>query len=112
MALLYVNSLATIALLLLNPSFSSLDLGLLPTPSPDIAHSPIRYSAPEGHHPDLYNIPNQLPSWEVLRADGTTATATAGAGVGAKRSYDTYGVDNFFTDVKKRRVNPSYDTRA
>ncbi|CAL1694159.1 unnamed protein product [Somion occarium] len=89
-------------------SEGSSDFGVLPTPSPDIAHSPIRYSVPEPHHHDIYNIQNQLPSWEVLRSDGTTATTTPGAGGGAKRSYD-YSVGDFFTDVKKRRVNPSYD---
>jgi hypothetical protein len=29
---------------------------------------------------------------------------------GSKRGHD-YGVDDFFTDMKKRRVNPSYDPR-
>jgi hypothetical protein len=43
-----------------------------------------------------------MPSWEVLHADGSATTA------GTKRSHD-YGVGDFLTDVKKRRVNPSYD---
>jgi hypothetical protein len=40
-------------------------------------------------------------AWEHTRSESLT---------GSKRSYD-YGVDDFFTDVKKRRVNPSYDPR-
>ncbi|KAI0073930.1 hypothetical protein K474DRAFT_1685972 [Panus rudis PR-1116 ss-1] len=91
----------------LSLSDGSSDFGILPTPSPDIAHSPIRYSAPESHG-SLYHIQEPLPSWEVLRPDGTTTTATNTGGLGAKRSYD-YGVGDFVLDVKKRRVNPSYD---
>ncbi|KAJ3477247.1 hypothetical protein NLI96_g10598 [Meripilus lineatus] len=86
-------------------SSRSIDFGVLPTPSPDIAHSPIHYSHPH----DLYSLPNHLPSWEVLRPDGSSATVTPGA-AGSKRSYD-YGVGEFFTDVKKRRVAPAYDPR-
>jgi hypothetical protein len=46
---------------------------------------------------------SQLPSWEVLRGDQQLST-------GSKRPHD-YNVDDFFTDMKKRRVNPSYDPR-
>lgn len=73
---------------------------LLPTPSPELLHPPAH---PHSHHPssphDIY-LQNQ-PSWEPTRTESL---------IGSKRSYD-YGVDDFFTDVKKRRVNPSYDPR-
>ena len=76
------------------------DFGVLPTPSPELQHSSIHYHSPEAH--DSYRI---QPSWEVLRPDGTSGSVS---GVGTKRGYD---YDEFFTDVKKRRVNPSYDPR-
>ncbi|GJE86189.1 C2H2-type zinc finger domain containing protein [Phanerochaete sordida] len=82
----------------LSLSESSSDFGVLPTPSPELQHSSIQYHAPEAHDP--YRI---QPSWEVLRPDGSSGPVS---GVGSKRSYD---YDEFFTDVKKRRVNPSYD---
>ena len=44
-----------------------------------------------------------VPSWEVLRSDASVPT-------GSKRSHD-YSVDDFLNDMKKRRVNPSYDPR-
>ena len=73
---------------------------LLPTPSPELLHTPAH---PHSHHPssahDIY-LQNQS-AWEPSRSDSL---------IGSKRSYD-YGVDDFFTDVKKRRVNPSYDPR-
>jgi len=47
---------------------------------------------------------SQLPSWEVLRGDQLSAST------GSKRRHD-YNIDDFFTDMKKRRVNPSYDPR-
>ncbi len=47
--------------------------------------------------------------WEVLRDDGTSALSS-GAGGGVKRSHDN-AVEDFFQDMKKRRVNPSYDSR-
>ncbi|KAL4252497.1 hypothetical protein ABKN59_002774 [Abortiporus biennis] len=89
-------------------SESSSDFGVLPTPSPDIAHSPIHYNAADHNPHELYGMQNQLPSWEVLRSDGSSTSITPGT-TGAKRSYD-YGMGEFFTDVKKRRVNPSYDS--
>lgn len=46
----------------------------------------------------------QLPTWEVLHADDAPVSA------GSKRSHD-YSVDEFFTDMKKRRVTPSYDSQ-
>lgn len=73
---------------------------LLPTPSPELLHSPAH---PLSHHPSeahkIY-LQNQ-PTWEAIRTEPL---------VGSKRSHD-YGVDDFFTDMKKRRVNPSYDPR-
>lgn len=52
-------------------------------------------------------MPNQpMPSWEVSRTEGPPVP------VGSKRSHDYgSGVDDFFADMKKRRVNPSYDPR-
>ncbi|KAI0347953.1 hypothetical protein BDW22DRAFT_1416325 [Trametopsis cervina] len=86
-------------------SESSSDFGPLPTPSPEMHHSPIQYTTADAH--DAYRI---QPAWEVLRPDGSSGSMPTSASAGAKRSYDTYAVvDEFFTDVKKRRVNPSYD---
>ncbi|KAI0095207.1 hypothetical protein BDY19DRAFT_916789 [Irpex rosettiformis] len=82
-------------------SDASSDFGVLPTPSPEIQHSPIQYNTAESH--DAYRI---QPSWEVLRPDGTSGSIPTGG----KRSFDAYAVDEFFTDVKKRRVNPAYDS--
>lgn len=78
------------------------DFGVLPTPSPELQHSAIHYQSQESH--DVYRI---QPSWEVLRPDGSSVPSSSG--VGNKRSYD---YEEFFTDVKKRRVNPAYDPRA
>lgn len=79
-------------------------LGSLPTPSPELTpphhhthHSPL--------HDDLF-IHNQLPPWDGLRSDSNAVHVSAGS----KRSHDNdYSVDDFFNDMKKRRVNPSYD---
>ncbi|KAJ3483376.1 hypothetical protein NLJ89_g12068 [Agrocybe chaxingu] len=46
-----------------------------------------------------------LPAWEVMRNDPPSVST------GSKRAHDSYNVDDFFTDMKKRRVNPSYDPR-
>lgn len=63
-------------------------LGMLPTPSPEL------------HHAAQFD----RSTWQSLRpsSDGVA---------GSKRSHDysPSGVDDFFTDVKKRRVNPNYD---
>ncbi|THH33446.1 hypothetical protein EUX98_g764 [Antrodiella citrinella] len=95
----------------LSLSENSSDFGILPTPSPDIAHSPIHFAVADPTHSshDLYAVQShqQLPSWEVLRPDGSSGSTSASTG--AKRGFD-YGVGDFFTDVKKRRVNPAYDT--
>lgn len=84
------------------------DFGILPTPSPELSPelSPgsIHHGPPSSAH-ELF-LQNQMPSWEVLRQDESTPPVSAGT----KRSHD-YSVDEFFADMKKRRVNPSYDPR-
>lgn len=77
--------------------------GLLSTPSPELGHSSVHHPHHSSHEIFLHN--QQLPAWEVLRSEGNTSVPT-----GSKRSHD-YNVDDFFTDMKKRRVNPSYDPR-
>ncbi|KAJ6504389.1 transcription factor PacC [Mycena vulgaris] len=62
-----------------------------PTPSPDFSPPPMQNHSPT----DEMFMPNH--GW-----DGTTT--------GSKRSHD-YSVDDFFTDMKKRRLSPSYDPR-
>ncbi|KAI0361001.1 hypothetical protein OH77DRAFT_1390558 [Trametes cingulata] len=87
----------------LSDSSSGADFGVLPTPSPELDFAT---DAPGAHsRAQLYRVQPPLPTWEVLPED------VQGRGVpvsGAKRSYD-YSVDDFFTDVKKRRVTPAYD---
>lgn len=87
------------------------EYGLLHTPSPEISEqAAIRYPSSDApsSRVNLYQMQNhhQLPTWEVLTVDGTPNRTTGG---GAKRTHDEYSVDEFFTDVKKRRVAPSYD---
>ena len=106
------------------PSLSSLspDFGLLPTPSPELGHAHPHVShrgsysqAHAGHHAsDLFlQHPGAgaagLPTWEVLRDDGSSSHLSASSSGSMKRSHDA--VEEFFTDMKKRRVNPSYDPR-
>ena len=126
------------------PSLSSLspDFGLLPTPSPELGHSRHIHGNPHSHHRGSYGEHRHvgghshneiflhgagsgssagLPTWEVLRDDGSSGPVIgggpgsgmtmggAGLGAGTKRSHDT--IEDFFTDLKKRRVNPSYDPR-
>jgi hypothetical protein len=79
--------------------------GILPTPSPELSPGSFGHHGPPGSAHELF-LQNQIPSWEVLRQDGSTGPVSAGT----KRSHD-YGVDEFFSDMKKRRVNPSYDPR-
>ncbi|KAH9964214.1 hypothetical protein BC827DRAFT_1356774 [Russula dissimulans] len=63
--------------------------GALPTPSPEVMHQQ-----------------TQLPTWETLRPDGSSAPST-----GIKRSHDyAIAMEDFLQDVKKRRVIPSYDS--
>jgi hypothetical protein len=78
--------------------------GILPTPSPELSPG-LSHSGPPVSAHDLF-LQNQLPSWEVLRQDGSSGPASAGM----KRSHD-HAIDEFFQDMKKRRVNPSYDPR-
>ncbi|KAJ7246291.1 hypothetical protein B0H12DRAFT_1126578 [Mycena haematopus] len=61
-----------------------------PTPSPDL-------SPP--HHPRHSPTDDMFPptSWDS-------------SSTGSKRAHD-YGVEDFFTDMKKRRLSPSYDPR-
>ncbi|KAL0564455.1 hypothetical protein V5O48_017591 [Marasmius crinis-equi] len=69
---------------------------VLPTPSPELApQHPAHYSPPQ-------DVP--LPTWEVLDPPPVSA--------GLKRSYDhaDYNVEDFFSDMKKRRFNPAYDS--
>lgn len=103
------------------PSLSSLspDFGLLPTPSPELGHSHPHVSHRSSYsqaHPAHNSFLQHhgagavgLPTWEVLRDDGSSGGLPTGAGGGMKRSHDA--VEEFFTDMKKRRVNPSYDPR-
>ncbi|OCB87889.1 hypothetical protein A7U60_g5026 [Sanghuangporus baumii] len=73
-----------------------------------------------GHASDIFLHPSSvphhganigsLPSWEVLRDDVASNPALGGgmgAAAGIKRGHDS--VEDFFTDMKKRRVAPSYD---
>ncbi|KAF9015587.1 hypothetical protein BDQ17DRAFT_1341320 [Cyathus striatus] len=78
--------------------------GLLPTPSPEFGHSPVNPHIHQHSSHDIFLQNQSLSSWEVLRADPSSVQA------GSKRSHD-YSVDDFFSDMKKRRVNPAYDPR-
>ncbi|KAF8078830.1 transcription factor PacC [Lyophyllum atratum] len=75
--------------------------GILSTPSPELGHS----SAHSHSNHEIFLQNQQLSSWETLRPDENASVPT-----GSKRSHD-YSVDDFFTDMKKRRVNPAYDPR-
>ncbi|KAI0639983.1 hypothetical protein C8Q77DRAFT_1046197 [Trametes polyzona] len=87
----------------LSDSSSGADFGVLPTPSPELDYA---HEAAAAHHrSQMYRIQPPLPTWEVLPEDVQGRSVPVS---GAKRSYD-YSVDDFFTDVKKRRVNPAYD---
>ncbi|KZT30725.1 hypothetical protein NEOLEDRAFT_1053378 [Neolentinus lepideus HHB14362 ss-1] len=86
-------------------SCSGSSRGPLSTPSPEMMPSQVHIASSYSHQPAHGLLPqNHLSTWEALRADGTPTTA----GAGVKRSYD-HAVDEFFTDMKKRRVTPSYD---
>ena len=88
------SPLSPVLVLVLNSSTGAY-FALLPTPSPELLHSPVH---PHSAH-EIY-LQNQ-PAWEDARPEPI---------IGSKRSHD-YNVDDFFTDMKKRRVNPSYDSR-
>ncbi|KAJ7492395.1 transcription factor PacC [Mycena latifolia] len=64
-----------------------------PTPSPDFSPPPMHHS----NHSPTDEMFMQNHGWD-------------GANTGSKRSHD-YSVDDFFTDMKKRRLSPSYDPR-
>ncbi|PPQ67163.1 hypothetical protein CVT25_005764 [Psilocybe cyanescens] len=83
------------------PILIAAHFALLPTPSPELGHPsahPHSHHHHQGSH-ELFMQSNQsMPAWDV----------SASVSTGSKRSHD-YNVDDFFTDMKKRRVNPSYD---
>lgn len=70
-------------------------------PSPSSMHYPLG-SLP--NRSSAHHAPPSLPTWETLRTDGSSTPSA-----GLKRSHD-YNMDDFFSDVKKRRVTPSYDS--
>lgn len=73
--------------------FLGASYGALPTPSPELDQASVQdFFGNHGH-----------PTWETSRA-------THPVSAGMKRSHD-YGVEEFFTDMKKRRLTPSYDPR-
>jgi len=71
----------------------------LPTPSPELDHTQ-PYTHRMSHH-DMLAMQHDLPTWEVMPP----------VSAGTKRSHSDYNVDDFFGDMKKRRMNPSYDAR-
>ncbi|KAI8995294.1 hypothetical protein BD414DRAFT_562156 [Trametes punicea] len=87
----------------LSDSSSGADFGVLPTPSPELDYA--QDAAAAHSRSQYYRIQHPLPTWEVLPEDVHGRNAPVS---GAKRSYD-YSVEDFFTDVKKRRVTPAYD---
>jgi hypothetical protein len=68
--------------------------GVLPTPSPELDQASIAQ--------DLFGN-HSHPTWDTLRPAPSVSAGT-------KRSHD-YAVEEFFTDMKKRRLTPSYDPR-
>jgi hypothetical protein len=71
-------------------------VGVLPTPSPELNHA--------RHHPVSADIFHEPSIWQPTRDDGAV--------IGSKRSHhDEYYIDDLLTDVKKRRVDPVYDSR-
>ena len=82
--------------------------GALPTPSPEVTHLQVcpRFCSLRGAH-DPYASKTQLPTWATPRPDASSTPPT-----GIKRSHDyAVAVEDFFQDVKKRRVSPSYNSR-
>ncbi|KAF9269988.1 hypothetical protein L218DRAFT_913898 [Marasmius fiardii PR-910] len=65
---------------------------VLPTPSPELTPAHFNHHSPG------------LPTWQVLEGNQPQQ--------GLKRAYDhsEYNVEDFFSDMKKRRFNPSYDS--
>ncbi|KAG6832537.1 hypothetical protein H0H92_000166 [Tricholoma furcatifolium] len=69
------------------------NIHILSTPSPEL-------DRPSIHAHDAF-LPNQ--PWQDLPNNIAVST-------GSKRSHDEY-LDDFFTDLKKRKITPSYDSR-
>jgi hypothetical protein len=65
--------------------------------------SPGLLGHPQRHAHEMFMQQNH-PSWEVLHDDGSSGAVSAGT----KRSHDL-SVDEFVSDMKKRRVAPAYD---
>ncbi|KAG2159632.1 uncharacterized protein EDB93DRAFT_1073496 [Suillus bovinus] len=70
----------------------------LPTPSPELENHPSRHVPNPPYELFLHN---QVPSWDSAKSDARASNRN-------KRSLE-YTVDDFFTDMKKRKVNPAYD---
>ncbi|KAG2369543.1 hypothetical protein BDR07DRAFT_1323785 [Suillus spraguei] len=70
----------------------------LPTPSPELEHHPSRHVPHSSYELFLHN---QTPSWDGAKSDARASHRN-------KRSLE-YNVDDFFTEMKKRKVNPAYD---
>ena len=79
------------------PILTAQHFGLLPTPSPELSHQSAHMHPHHSSSHDMF-MHNQPQSWDVPQS------------AGSKRGHD-YNVEDFFTDMKKRRVNPSYDPR-
>lgn len=88
-------------------SFAEDGMGLLPTPSPEMMHAAAYGAVAQSRVQAIDPYDANHPSWETLRSDGSSMPST---GAGMKRSHD-YAVDDFFTDLKRRRLVPSYDSR-
>lgn len=90
---------------MINTSLSASHYVTLPTPSPELEHNvhPSRHLPGSAY--ELF-LQNQVPSWDGLKSSSQSIQAP----VRNKRSLD-YSVDEFFSDMKKRKVNPSYDPR-
>jgi hypothetical protein len=67
---------------------------VLPTPSPELDEAALAR--------DLFGNHGH-PSWETLRSAHPISAGT-------KRSHEC-AMEDFFTDVKKQRLTPSYDPR-
>ncbi|RDX51859.1 hypothetical protein OH76DRAFT_1346022 [Lentinus brumalis] len=87
----------------LSDSSSGPDFGVLPTPSPELDYAPEAIAAHS--RSQMYRVQPQLPTWEVLADELPNRSVPVS---GSKRAFE-YTVDDFFTDMKKRRVNPAYD---
>ncbi|KAG6333707.1 hypothetical protein ID866_5390, partial [Astraeus odoratus] len=84
------------------PSADAPHYSTLPTPSPELDHHVhhSRHLSASAYDP----FPQNPPSWDDIK----TAQSNS-APVRNKRSLD-YSVDDFLIELKKRKVNPSYDS--